>query len=329
MKNQGSPASLKEFRLFPGSPATTQLGFGTTSMMGLPSTKDRVALLECAFESGIRHFDTAPLYGYGEAERVVGEFLKGRREQVTVTTKYGMQPSAVVKARWVNLLARRILRLMPSLRATLSRKAQSLSKKSVFTAAGARRSLDQSLVALGTDHVDLFLLHEPAFDDAASEEIQRFLADELQGGRIRAFGCGGSHGVIQSIATANLPISRWLQFEDHVLSRRIEGIQSAGARCITFGSFKALPALTHWLASDPGRYAEWERELGCDCRSQGTLAALLQAGSHARNPAGIVLFSTHRADRIAAAVKVASGKRFSREQLHRFDELTRGVQTPS
>jgi D-threo-aldose 1-dehydrogenase len=295
-------------------------------MMGLPATRDRLGLLACAFEAGIRHFDTAPYYGYGEAERVLGEFLKSRRDQVTITTKYGIQAPTVLKARWVNLLARRILRLMPSLREGFSRKARAISKKSAFTPAEARRSLDQSLAALKTDYVDLFLLHEPTFADAASDEIYGFLADELQRGRIRAFGCGGDYGVIQGIATAKLPAARWLQFEDNVLKRNIEGIRPTGARCITFGSFKALAVLTHWLESVPGRRSEWERELSCDCQSQVTLAALLQAGSHARNPDGIVLFSTRRTDRIASAVKIASGDQFSREQVQKFDELAASVQ---
>lgn len=323
------PSPLKQISLIPGAAPTTNLGFGTTSMMGLAATRDRLGLLEYAFEAGIRHFDTAPAYGYGEAERVLGEFLKGRRDQVTITTKYGIQPPTVLKARWVNLLARRLLRLMPFLRKGLSRQAKVLTKKCVFTAAEARKSLEQSLIALKTDHVDLFLLHEPTLVDAASEEIHGFLTDELQRGRIRAFGCGGDYRVIQSIATAKLPTSKWLQFEDNVLSRRLEGIQLTGAQCITYGSFQALTALTHWLESVPGRYAEWERALGSDCRSQATLAALLQAGSHARNPDGIVLFSTRRTDHIASAVEIASGNQFSREQLHKFDELARTVQLPA
>ncbi len=317
---------LKQLHLFPGSAPSTNLGFGTTSMMGLPATRDRLALLECAFEAGIRHFDTAPYYGYGEAERVLGEFLANRRDQVTLTTKYGIQPPNIVKARWVNLLARRILRLAPSLRKTLSRQAQAMSKKGGFTAAEARQSLEKSLTALKTDHVDLFLLHEPTFAYAASEEIHGFLAEEFQRGRMLAFGCGGDYRVIQSIATAKLPTSKWLQFEDNVLSRRIEGIQLTGAQCITFGPFReVLAVLTRWLESVPGRYAEWERELSCNCRSAAALAALLQAGSHARNPDGIVLFSTKRTERIASAVKVASGNQFSPEQLHKFNELTRTV----
>ena len=77
--------------------ACTRFGFGTTSLLGLDSEQDRLALLERAFDLGIRHFDTAPYYGYGEAEKVLGRFLKSRREAVTVTTKFGIQPPAVAR----------------------------------------------------------------------------------------------------------------------------------------------------------------------------------------------------------------------------------------
>ena len=228
---------------------------------------------------------------------MLGDFLGLRRDQVTITTKFGIPAPTVVKVRWVNLLARRILRLLPSLRKTLSRKAQALSTKGVFTPAEARRSLDQSLTALKTDCVDLFLLHEPTYADAAAGEMHQFLEGEVRRGRIRAYGCGGDFSVIQSIATAKLPTSSWLQFEDNVLSRRIEGIRSTGARCITYRTFhEALAYLTSWLEAVPGRCAEWERQLQVDFRAEGTLAGLLQAASHFRNPDGIVLFSTRRAD---------------------------------
>jgi aryl-alcohol dehydrogenase-like predicted oxidoreductase len=297
--------------------------------MGLATTGERLALLECAFEAGIRHFDTAPSYGYGEAERVLGDFIRTRRDQLTVTTKYGIQAPAVVKVRWVNLLARRVLRRLPFLRKAFSSKAQTLTKKCVFTPAEARQSLDQSLAALKTDYVDLFLLHEPTYADAASEALHQYLEDEVRRGRIRAFGCGGDFGVIQTASTAKLPTSRWLQFEDNALRPRVEGIQASGARCITYGPFKeALPALTRWLGLVPGRYAEWEHQLDSDCRSESTLAAFLQATSHSRNPDGIVLFSTRRGDRIASAVQAASSNRFTREQLLKFGELAKSIQAP-
>jgi aryl-alcohol dehydrogenase-like predicted oxidoreductase len=321
---------MEKFSFFPGASESTNLGFGTTSLMGAPSSKDRLALLETAFDAGIRHFDTAPYYGYGESERILGDFITGKREQVTITTKFGIQAPAVVKSRLVNLMARRILKLLPFMRETFSRKAQSFSKKGIFTPAEARRSLDQSLTALKTDHVDLFLLHEPTYADAASEEMHQFLEEEVRRGRIRAFGCGGDFSVIQSIAHAKLPTSSWLQFEDNVLSRKIELIRPTGARCITYRTFlEALAGLTGWLEAVPGRYAEWERQLHVNLHEEGALAGLLQAASHFRNPDGIVLFSTRRADRIKSAAQIASGNSFSLEQIQKFDELARWVSVQS
>jgi D-threo-aldose 1-dehydrogenase len=315
---------MSRFALFSGATPSTGVGFGTTSLMGLTSTGERLKLLGNAFDAGIRHYDTAPYYGYGEAERALGDFLNGKRDECTITTKYGILPPAVVKARWVNLMARKVLHWFPMFRTAFSRKAQALSKKPPFTAAAARKSLEQSLVALKTDRIDLFLLHEPTFADAAAGEILQFLNDEKRMGRIRAYGCGGKFEVLQKVAAAGISTSEWLQFEDNVLSRRIEEIRATGARCITYRTFhQALPILARWLEVNQVQRAEWERRLQVNLKAEGNLAGLLQAASHARNPDGIVLFSTRRADRIHSAVEVASGRRFSSAQAKLFDELVR------
>ncbi len=54
----------------------------------------RLRLLETAFEHGIHHFDTAPLYGQGEAEGLLGRFARSRRDRLTITTKFGLLPQA-------------------------------------------------------------------------------------------------------------------------------------------------------------------------------------------------------------------------------------------
>src|ERR1017187_8275756 len=47
---------------------TTRLGFGCSSLMGAMGRKESVAMLEAAFDAGVRHFDVAPMYGFGQAE---------------------------------------------------------------------------------------------------------------------------------------------------------------------------------------------------------------------------------------------------------------------
>ncbi len=71
---------------------TTRLGFGCGSLMGATNRRDSLKLLEAAYEAGIRHFDVAPMYGYGEAESCLGEFLQHHHGQITVTTKFGIAP---------------------------------------------------------------------------------------------------------------------------------------------------------------------------------------------------------------------------------------------
>src|SRR3954471_7245546 len=48
------------------------------------------AVVDAAFEHGINFFDTADVYGRGESETLLGDALKGRRDEVVVATKFGM-----------------------------------------------------------------------------------------------------------------------------------------------------------------------------------------------------------------------------------------------
>ena len=58
---------------------TTRLGYGCSSLMGALGQKESLALLEAAYDAGVRHFDVAPLYGFGQAEGCLGEFLARHR----------------------------------------------------------------------------------------------------------------------------------------------------------------------------------------------------------------------------------------------------------
>jgi D-threo-aldose 1-dehydrogenase len=73
----------------------SRLGFGTAGIMGAALTgAGRLRLLETAWDAGIRHFDTAPLYGQGEAELLLGQFLRTRRDTVSLTSKFGLLPAS-------------------------------------------------------------------------------------------------------------------------------------------------------------------------------------------------------------------------------------------
>jgi hypothetical protein len=320
---------MKTFEFFPGIPSTSILGYGTTSLMGAASHKERLALLECAFEHGITHYDTAPYYGYGEAERVLGAFLKDRRDKVTVTTKYGIMATGVASSRWITTAGRKVFQFAPGLKKLIARGGPPLARRCAFTSEELRSSLERSLSALGTDHVDLFLLHEPSMEDAASEELAGLLDDEVRRGTIRAYGCGGGPD-IGSIAAANLPLGQWLQFEGHALSETSAPSPLSTARLITFGAFNSsFGKLRTLLSSEPSRFELWSSRLGLKCDDDDVLAALLQSAAHAMNPEGIVLFSSRNPLRIASAARTAEGGRFSATQIDGFLELCLGLKAES
>lgn len=109
------------------------------------------SIIDRALELGVTHVDTANLYAEGDSERIVGRALAGRRERVVLTTKVGA---------W---------------------------KREGLSAARIVASLDESLGRLGTDFVDVYLLHLP--DPATPlEQTLDGLATVLASKKARAWG---------------------------------------------------------------------------------------------------------------------------------------------
>ncbi len=142
--------------------------------MGALGKRESLALLEAAYDAGVRHFDVAPLYGFGQAEACLGEFLAARRGEVTVTTKYGIPPAKnpglVGLAR---KLARPLVKALPGMKQRLSSAGGEGGFRwgeGEFTAAEARESLERSLRELKTERVDVWLLHEVTADDLRNSE---------------------------------------------------------------------------------------------------------------------------------------------------------------
>ena len=90
-----------------------------------------VRTIHAALDGGITWVDTAPFYGWGRAEELVGQALAGRRDEVTILTKCG----------------------------TVRRADGSWTDDGRSTA--IRVDLDESLVRLRTDRVDVLQLHDP------------------------------------------------------------------------------------------------------------------------------------------------------------------------
>jgi D-threo-aldose 1-dehydrogenase len=291
---------------------TTRLGFGCGSIMGATNRRDSLKLLETAYDTGIRHFDVAPMYGYGEAESCLGEFLRHHRGQVTITTKYGIAPpkkSALIKLG--RSIVGPILKQLPSLKHRLAQAANAATRNPTrsqdrpsFTAAEAKASLDRSLLALRTDHIDLWLLHEATADDLGDDSLLSLLQAEVKKGTIGAFGIGSSANKIPALLVSYPAYCRTLQYEWSVLDAPIQQSElfRIHHRALT-ENFRGLHAA---LIKNQALCQRWSALTNTDLSSPEVLARLMLKASVVMNPAGIILFSSKNPKHIQANAHTAA-----------------------
>jgi D-threo-aldose 1-dehydrogenase len=207
-------------------PLLDRVGFGCVALatMGTPRAARR--LLDAAFEGGVRHFDTAPVYGRGYSERLLGEFLRGKRDQVSVATKFGLAPPrpATLPPAFVlplNALRRRLRRppapapAAGADRAPAASPSSALGKRDIRPTIGRaaiQASFDASCRALRTDYVDLYLLHEhvpAALETAAVDLLLELRATQ----RVRTLGLAANGGNYLDLSAED--VARWevLQYE--------------------------------------------------------------------------------------------------------------------
>ncbi|MBI5657691.1 MAG: aldo/keto reductase, partial [Geobacter sp.] len=153
--------------ILPGTDITTTvMGYGCGGLMRSTSRHLRSALLNEAYDNGIRHFDVARMYGLGAAEAELGKFIKGKRDGLVVASKFGIEVAA---QHWALVamqgVARQVIALSPTLRRLARRKAGALYQPRKYDVETAKKSLHDSLKALGTDYLDIFFLHEPSLAD--------------------------------------------------------------------------------------------------------------------------------------------------------------------
>src|SRR5579862_849047 len=166
------------------------VGYGCSAITSV-GEKKALQVLGAAFDAGVRHFDVARYYGYGESEGVLGRFLKGRRAEVIITTKFGIDPPRRTNAlRLAMQLGRRLVNLVPAARGALRSRAQGMVRSGAFGASEARASLETSLRELGVDTIDFYLLHDYVVSEVPPDELLEFLAGAVSSGKIRYFGLG-------------------------------------------------------------------------------------------------------------------------------------------
>lgn len=311
---------LSSIQLADTQRTTSQLGLGCSGLGGSVGERESLRLLEIAYDEGIRHFDVAPSYGHGAAERCLGGFLRGRHSDVTVTTKYGILPprqrSILDVAR---TLARPIARQWPALRKRIARTADRMKGHATFSIAEAQASLERSLQQLGVERVDLWLLHEATADDLTDGGLLKFLEDEVRRGRIGTFGIGSNSGRIPEIWVKQRKYCRVLQYEMQPFTAGPAPYPEAFLIHHRVVQEYFLKISAH-LAQNKNLATSWSDALDLDLADRQNLVALLLKSALVAYPDRIVLFSSRSPAHIQANIRIAADAGWN-ERARRFLEL--------
>jgi aryl-alcohol dehydrogenase-like predicted oxidoreductase len=286
---------------------TSRLGFGCSTLMGASSRSQSLALLEAAFDTGIRHFDVAPMYGFGAAEGCLGEFLERHPGQLTVTTKYGIPPARNQSLLGIaRNLARPVIKLLPGVKQRLARVASSVSKPSArasFTPAQAEASLTRSLKELRTDRIDLWLLHEVEPEELRDDALLRFLEQCVASGKIGSFGTGSGVEKVERLKAEAPAYCRVMQFEWSVLD---PALPADGPFRIHHRALTSLFAELHAkFVANASLCKAKSAQVGADLADKHALAALMLKASLMLNPGSVILFSSKNPAHIQANVAIA------------------------
>ena len=166
--NTGCANHPERVRFGPSDLYVSKLCQGT-AFRNLPRAEDPrgIRVLEHCLDRGVNFFDSAQAYGWGGAERVLGKAIAGRRDQVVICTKVPASHEP------------------PS--------DGSPAKPAIFTRDYLFQQAEGSMERLGTDYLDLYLLHQPDRVTPAAE-IAASMDGLVQSGKIRYWGVSNHSG---------------------------------------------------------------------------------------------------------------------------------------
>jgi len=216
--------------------AASAVGLGTWAiggwMWGGTDEAASIQAIEASIDAGISLIDTAPAYGLGRSEELVGQAIKGKRDKVVIATKCGLNWHHGKGDHFFDEDGKPVHRYLG--------------------ADGIAYEVEQSLKRLGTDHIDLYITHwqDPTTPIAETMEA---LGRLKQAGKIRAIGASNvsADDLNAYVAAGQLDA---IQERYSMLDREIEGTllpiaKAAGVSTLSYSSL-ALGLLTGTVSAD-------------------------------------------------------------------------------
>lgn len=285
--------------------SVNNLGFGCVSLTQHRVLKNALNILNAAFDQGIRHFDTAPLYGNGYSEKIVGTFIKNKREQLTITTKFGLgnlyQPSINLN---IALLLNAIKKGLQKKKIINTIQQPALLKYRIIDADYIKCSLTNSLKNLQTDYIDYYLLHEamPAF---LTSDAILYLKQQQKNGFIRELGIAAGYVNFFNIDNKEIDGFTVLQYENGLHYKTDDILNKFSSKKHFYhSSLKSIPFLNKNYSG-----SEW--------------AGILLSRACKINPSGKILFSTTKIRRLKK--NIAAFNKYNGSTLHELNNIINAI----
>jgi aryl-alcohol dehydrogenase-like predicted oxidoreductase len=142
-------------------------------MWGGSDDQQAIRAIQHGYDLDVTTIDTAPIYGMGLSEELVGKAIQGKRERFQILTKFGIK--------WKTKGSPEQFRSQKEYEELMNQIYLSARKESVI------QECEESLKRLNTDYIDYYQHHRPA-EDAPVEEVMEALEKLKDQGKIRAAG---------------------------------------------------------------------------------------------------------------------------------------------
>lgn len=282
-------------------------GLGCAFLSGRREKAQSIRLVHAALDAGITYFDTARLYAEGQSEAVLGEALKGRRDSVFLASKAGIWPTEISFSDRVQGKALHVLRgKAPFLRGALPEPKVHRPVFGKFAPEDIRASVEISLRALKTDHLDLLLLHECETQQIRDEAVLDTLRGLKREGKIGDYGSATQPDTtleIDRIAPTDLSV---LQFKNSLQGVTLDSLGATARMKIVHSLLGETFTRFHSFVAARGGDDPLVQEAGFDSQDRRSWGAAMIGFAARRTQGGLALFSTTRPETIAPTIELSS-----------------------